>query len=144
MGRVLCIDFGRKRCGIAVTDPDRMIASGLDTTPTHLIEKFLSDYLSAEKVDLIVLGDPRQMNNEPSESKKGVLALIKRIKKLFSIEVTLHDERFTSLMAKRTILEGGVPKQKRKEKGLVDKVSAVIILQSFLESKSYKDNYTTK
>ncbi len=116
MGRILCIDYGRKRCGIAVTDPDRMIASGLETTRTHLLEDFLQEYLKEEVVDLIVLGDPKQMNNEPSESSKGVKELKKRIKKLFSIEVALHDERFTSVLAMRSIIEGGVPKEKRKQK----------------------------
>lgn len=133
MGRVLAIDYGRKRCGLAVTDPLRMIASPLTTVPTGQLEAFIQDYIPREKVTEVVLGYPVTMNNLPSESVRYINPFIGRFKKLFP-EVALHlaDERFTSQMAMRTMIDGGVKKSGRRDKAMVDRISASIILQSWL------------
>ncbi len=133
MGRVLAIDYGRKRCGLAVTDPLRMIASPLTTVPTGQLEAFILDYIPREKVTEVVLGYPVTVNNLPSESVRYINPFIGRFKKLFP-EVALHlaDERFTSQMAMRTMIDGGVKKSGRRDKAMVDRISASIILQSWL------------
>lgn len=139
MGRILAIDFGTKRTGIAVTDPLRIIAGGLETVPTHRVEEWLANYFATEQVDMVVVGRPLQMNGEPSESMAHAKPFVERLKKLFpDKQIVWHDERFTSKMAERAILDGGVGKMTRRDKALVDRVSAAIILQSFLESKEYK------
>jgi len=136
MGRILAIDYGRKRAGIAVTDPMRIIATPLGTIPAGNLETFLKDYFSREKVDIIVVGYPKQMNNKPSEAVKYIDPFINRLKKLFpEKKLFLADERFTSVMGQRTLLEGGVKKKKRMDKSLIDKISASLILQSFMERK---------
>ena len=128
MGRIIAIDYGRKRTGIAATDILQMIAV-----------KYLSDYISREPVDLFVVGLPKQMNNEPSENMKYVEAFVTHLKRTIpSIPVTYYDERFTSVLAHKAMLEGGLKKKKRQDKGLVDEISAVIILQTYLESKKYQ------
>lgn len=139
MGRILSIDYGRKRTGIAVTDPLQIIATGLETVPTHQLFDFLDNYLVNETVELFVVGYPRQMNNTDSESFKEIKPLINKLKKKYpKIPVELFDERFTSKMAQQAILESGVNKKTRQNKGLVDKVSAVLILQSYMRSKEIK------
>jgi putative holliday junction resolvase len=140
MGRIMAIDYGRKRTGLAVTDPLQIIANGIDTVPSFLIIDYLKKYFEKEPVDCIVVGYPMQMNNTPSESVVFVDEFLKKFKKNFPDKtVQLFDERFTSKMAFQTIIDGGVRKEKRKDKGLIDKISAVILLQSYLESKNSKN-----
>ncbi len=139
MGRILAIDYGLKRTGLAVTDTLQMIANGLATVPTAELIAYLSTYISKEKVETIVIGLPKQMNNEPSESMKYIEAFAALLKKNFSnIEITFYDERFTSVLAHRAMLDGGLKKKKRQNKELVDEISAVIILQSYLENIKYQ------
>lgn len=139
MGRILAIDYGRKRTGLAVTDNLRMIANGLDTVPSGEVVKYIADYVSREPVDVIVVGLPKQMNNEPSENMKYVEIFVKHLKKaLPSMPIEYYDERFTSVLAHRAMLEGGLKKKKRQDKALVDEISAVIILQAYMESINQK------
>lgn len=139
MGRIIAIDYGRKRTGIAVTDTLQMIANGLTTVPSGDLATYLTSYVSREPVDLFVVGQPRQMNNEPSENMPYVEAFVKHLKRILpDIPVEYYDERFTSVMAHQAMLDGGLKKKKRQDKGLVDEISAVIILQAYLESKKYQ------
>lgn len=139
MARIMAIDYGRKRTGIAVTDSLQMIANGLTTVPSGELVKFLQEYTTKESVELIVVGQPKQMNNEPSENMRYVQAFVTHLKRtLPQIPVEYYDERFTSVMAHKAMLEGGLRKKKRQEKALVDEISAVIILQAYLESKKYR------
>lgn len=136
MSRILAIDYGKKRTGIAVTDPMQIIASGLTTVPTHGLMDFLLDYVRQEKVERIVIGHPKQMNNEDSESMKYIVPFMNQLKKkLPDVPVELFDERFTSVLAHQAMLAGGLKKKVRQNKALVDEISATIILQSYLESK---------
>lgn len=136
MGRIMAIDYGRKRSGIAVTDELQIIANGLTTVASHEIFEFLKSYISREKVDKIVVGEPRQMNNQPSESLKFIIPFVNRLKKEFTgIEVVMMDERFTSKMAFQTMIDAGLKKKDRQNKELVDTISATIILQSFLNQR---------
>lgn len=136
MSRILALDYGRKRTGVAVTDPLQIIANGLATVPTAELMTFLTDYLSKEPVERIVIGLPKQMNNEPSESMKYIDPFVRWFKKRFpSIPIEYFDERFTSVLAHKAILSSGIGKKARQNKALVDEVSATIILQSYMESK---------
>lgn len=138
MSRILAIDYGRKRTGIAVTDTLQMIANGLTTVPTHTLLAFLSDYIQKEPVERIVIGLPKQMNNEQSESMKYIEPFVRSLKKkLPDMPVEFVDERFTSVLAHRTMLEAGLKKKDRQNKALVDEISATIILQSYLENKRF-------
>ena len=136
MARIIAIDYGRKRTGIAVTDPLQLIANGLTTVATSELEKFLMDYMSKEEVERVVFGLPKQMNGEMSESWRYIEPFINRLKKLKpELPVELVDERFTSVLAHQVILQSGVGKQRRREdKGMVDEISATIILQSYMEN----------
>ncbi len=139
MGRILAIDYGKKRVGLAVTDPLQMIANKLDTVPAHELWTFLTDYLDCEDIERLVVGYPRQMNNEPSEAVRYINPFLKRFKKLYpGIPVELVDERFTSKMAFRTMIDGGLRKKSRQDKTKVDAISASLILQSYLEQKKYQ------
>jgi len=139
MGRILAIDYGRKRAGVAVTDPLKIIANGLDTVPSHTLIEFLRKYFSEEDVEQVIIGYPMQMNNTPSESVLFVNEFIKRFKKVFpDRNIAQVDERFTSKIASRVMIESGIKKQQRKNKALVDKISATLILQSYLETKNIK------
>lgn len=135
--RILSIDYGRKRTGIAVTDPLQIIANGLTTVPTHQLEQFLADYFKKEQVERVVVGMPKQMNGEMSESWKYIEPFLNRFRKLYpDMPIEMVDERFTSVLAHQAILASGVGKQRRQtDKGMVDEISATIILQSYLESK---------
>ncbi len=135
MGRLLCLDYGRKRVGVAVTDPLRIIAGGLETIPTHQIRDYLKSYLSGGEVDRVVVGYPKTVRNEPSEAVRYIDPFLKWFKKEFpAVPLDLYDERFTSRMAERSLIQAGVPKMARRDKSLVDKISAALILQSYLEA----------
>ncbi|MCL4114017.1 UNVERIFIED_CONTAM: hypothetical protein GTU68_025279 [Idotea baltica] len=136
MGRILALDYGRKRTGIAVTDELQLIASGLTTVATEELLPFLVMYIKDEKVDQIVIGEPKQMNNEPSESEADIIVFIKKLKeKLPEIPIVRQDERFTSKMAMSSMIVGGMGKKKRQNKALVDEISATLILQAYLNRK---------
>jgi len=137
LGRILAIDYGTKRTGIAVTDPGQMIASPLETVSSHELMNFLQVYFKKEAVDLLVVGLPRQMDHSDSESLKQIRYFVQAFKKRFTkIPVEWEDERFSSKMALDAMVAGGMKKQERKVKGNLDKVSAAIILQSYLERKT--------
>ena len=135
MSRILAIDYGQKRTGIAVTDTLHMIANGLTTVDTRELEKFIVDYMAQEDVSTIVVGKPTQMNGENSENMKRIEPFFNRLKKLFpNKEVTYYDERFTSVLAHQAMLQSGIGKKARQNKALVDKISATIILEDYLQS----------
>jgi putative Holliday junction resolvase len=135
MPRILAIDYGQKRSGIAISDPLRIIASGLTTVETPKLISFLRDYFSQEEVNLIVVGLPKRMNNTASESEPAILNFIEDLKRSFSgLEIVRYDERFTSKMATQAMISGGMRKSKRREKGMIDKISATLILQGFMDS----------
>jgi putative Holliday junction resolvase len=135
MGRIVALDFGKKRTGIAVSDPLRLIAGGLTTLPSNEIISFLKQYVSENTVDIFLLGDPRQMNYEPSENRERVLKFKKDLQRTFpDIDIKMVDERFTSILAHQAMVAGGLKKKDRQNKALVDEISATILLQSFLET----------
>ncbi len=134
MSRILAIDYGQKRTGIAVTDTLQMIANGLATVETKELEKFIVDYVAKEDVSVIVVGKPTQMNGEDSENMKRIEPFFNRLKKLFpEKEITYYDERFTSVLAHQTMLQSGIGKKARQNKALVDKISATIILEDYMQ-----------
>lgn len=136
MGRILAIDYGRKRCGLAVTDPLKLIAGGLSTVASHELMVFLQAYFSKESVEQVVVGLPKQMNNEPSESMKYIDPFVRTFKNKWpEMPIAFYDERFTSKLAHQAMRMGGLKKSDRQDKALVDEISAVIILQSYMESK---------
>jgi putative Holliday junction resolvase len=136
MARILALDFGTKRTGIAVTDELQIIASGLTTVETNTLIPFLSDYFEKESVELIVIGEPKQLNNQVSESEEAIKAFITKLNKAApDMEILRVDERFTSKMAFQTMIDSGLSKKQRQNKALVDEISATIILQSYLYSK---------
>ena len=137
MGRILALDYGTKRTGIAVSDPLRIIAGALETIPTHQLMPWLKKYLAENNVDIIVVGKPTQMDGSPSESFRAIEPFAARLRKEFpKCLIEYYDERFTSVLAQREIIDGGVKKMKRRDKALVDKVSATIILQGYMDSKT--------
>jgi putative Holliday junction resolvase len=137
MGRIVAIDYGRKRTGIAVTDELQIIATGLTTVPSSQTIAFLSKYMTTEHVECFVVGEPRQMNNSPSESVIYIEPFVRLLKKTFpAIPVERIDERFTSKMAVQTMIQAGLKKKDRQNKALVDQISATIILQSYLEARN--------
>ncbi len=139
MGRIMAIDYGRKRTGIAVTDELQLIANGLTTVATHEIFNFIRNYVQHEKVDAFVVGEPRQMNNQPSESLQFIIPFVNRLKKEYPDKtVEMVDERFTSKMAFQTMIDAGLKKKDRQNKELVDTISATIILQSYMSWKSIR------
>ena len=136
MSKIISIDYGLKRIGIAITDELRIFAFGLTTVSNFEIIPFLKKTINEEQVDTIVIGKPLKFNNNPSELEDQILLFIKKLKKFFpKIIITRYDERFTSSIAKQTISNSGINKKKRMNKSLVDKISATIILQSYLEKK---------
>lgn len=136
MGRILALDYGRKRTGIAVSDPLQIIANGLTTVSSHQLLDFLQNYMLKEQVELIVVGLPKQMSGEKSESMNYIEPFVRTLKKKFlDMPVQFVDERFTSVLAHKAMLDGGLKKKDRQNKALVDEISATIILQSYLESK---------
>ncbi len=137
MGRILAIDYGKKRTGLAVTDPLRIIANGLATIPTSNIFDYLTQYVAKESVDQLVIGKPIQPNGQPSENLSRVENFVNRWRKLHpEMPIDYYDERFTSVIAHQAMIAGGVKKKTRREdKGLVDEISATIILQDYMRSK---------
>ncbi|MBD0832044.1 Holliday junction resolvase RuvX [Aestuariibaculum sediminum] len=136
MARILAIDYGKKRTGIAVTDELQIIASGLTTVDTKELIAFLKDYTSQEDVELFVVGEPKQMDNTASESEALIIPFLEKLsKQIPNIPVFRVDERFTSKMAFQTMIDSGLKKKQRKNKALVDEISATLILQSYLYSK---------
>lgn len=138
MGRLMSIDFGRKRCGIAVTDTLQIAANGLTTVPTAELADFVSSYIIKEAVDAIIVGKPTTMRGEPSESMRYLTPAINRLSKLVApVPVIFYDERFTSVLAHRAMIDGGMRKMARRDKAVVDEISASIILNDYLQSKTY-------
>lgn len=134
----MAIDYGSKRVGIAVTDSLQMIANGLTTVHSKDVVQFLKDYMAKEKVDCIVVGEPKQMNNEASDSARFIEPFVKHLKRTFpEVKIERMDERFTSRMAFQTMIDSGLKRKDRQNKELVDQVSATIILQSYLEQRDW-------
>ena len=135
MGRIMGIDYGRKRTGVAVTDPLGIVAGNLATVPTHTLMQFIKDYLEREQVDRIVIGKPTQLNGEPSESMRYITPFINRLQKeLPDVPVVMYDERFTSAIAHQAMIDGGMKKSDRRDKSRVDAIAATIILNDYLQS----------
>ncbi|MCM1071309.1 MAG: Holliday junction resolvase RuvX [Alistipes timonensis] len=134
MGRLLAIDMGQKRCGVAVTDPQRIVANPLETVDTARLPEFVADYCRREPVDLIVVGRPLNMNGEPSDSTRYILPAVGRLRKALppGMEIAWADERFTSVLAHRAMIDGGMRRMARRDKAVVDKISAAIILNDFI------------
>jgi putative Holliday junction resolvase len=136
--RVMAFDYGTKRIGIAVTDPMQIIATGLDTIHPNAIIEYLKKYLQTDQVERFVVGEPKQMDNTPSQSAPHVKGFVKLLKKTFpDVPIEMLDERFTSKMASATIAQSGMNKKNRQNKALVDNISAVILLQSWMERKIF-------
>ncbi len=136
LGRIIALDYGTKRTGIAVTDELQIIASGLTTVNTDGLLNYLKEYLKTEKVEAIVVGAPKRMDNSPSEVEKYIEDFLPKLKKLFpQLRIERQDERFTSKLAMQSMIEGGMGKQKRRNKALVDEISATLILQAYLSRK---------
>lgn len=135
MGRFLAIDYGQKRTGLAVSDTMKIIANGLTTVPSEQLLSFLKDYLAKEQVEVVVVGLPTQSNGQPSENQKRVRSFVQKFQQTFPhISVEWYDERFTSVLAQRAMIDGGLKKKARQNKALVDEISATIILQDYMES----------
>jgi putative Holliday junction resolvase len=133
VARILSIDYGKKRTGLAVTDPQQMIASGLATVSTSELFDYLKKYVAVEKVECIVIGEPRQPNGQPSENLQRVQQFVNRWRKAMpDVPIDYFDERFTSVLAHQAMLDGGLKKKARQDKGLVDEISATIILQDYM------------
>lgn len=142
MGRILAIDYGSKRVGLAVTDPLRMIASGLDTVHSKDLIVFLENYFKKEMVDVVVVGEPRTLDNQASDSARFIEPFVTHLKRKFpAIKVVRFDERFTSSLAHQAMLMGGLKKKDRQNKELVDKISATIILQDYLQFIQLSGNH---
>jgi len=138
MPRILSIDYGQKRTGIAVTDEMQIIASGLTTIPTNTLIDFLKDYFAKEKVEAVLIGEPKQMNGQPSESALVIKGFVTHFTNIFpDMKVVRVDERFTSKMAFQTMIDSGLSKKQRQNKGLIDEISATIMLQDYLSSKRF-------
>ena len=135
MARLLAIDYGQKRTGLAVTDPLKITVTPFDTVPTQELLTFLGGYLAKEDVELVLLGQPRQLNGEDSENMERVSQFKRAFEKRFSTPIQYADERFTSTLAHQAILESGIGKKRRQDKALVDRIAATIILQTYLENK---------
>ncbi|MCC7317692.1 MAG: Holliday junction resolvase RuvX [Bacteroidales bacterium] len=134
MGRILAIDYGQKRSGIAVTDPLQMIANGLQTIPSKELIAFITAYLGKESVNCIVIGEPRDMQNNASDASRFVEPFVRNLRKVFpNVVIERYDERFTSKMAFQSMIDAGLNKKKRQDKALIDTISATIMLQSYME-----------
>lgn len=140
MARILAIDYGKRRTGLAVTDELQLIAGGLTTVDTKVLMDYILDYMRREPVERIVVGLPKQMNNTLSENMVRIEPFVNRLRKLVDVPVEYYDERFTSVLAHRAMLDSGIGKMARRNKELVDEISATIILQSYMESKRMKNS----
>lgn len=135
MGRLLAIDYGKKRVGVAVSDPLQIVANGLETVPTHEVLQFIAAYVERESVERFIIGSPKRGDGSDSENMGRVREFVKALQRRFpDKEIVMVDERFTSVLAHRAMLDGGLKKKSRQDKALVDKISATIILQSYMES----------
>jgi len=131
------IDYGTKRTGIAVTDPLQIIATGLTTVPTNELFDFLANYLKEEEVEKIVIGEPMHADGNPSQIAHLVIGFVRKLKKLYpGIEMVMHDERYTSVQASEIIMQGGYKQKNRREKALVDKIAAALILEDYMKNFS--------
>lgn len=140
MGRILAIDYGTKRTGLAVSDPLRIIAGGLETVPTAQLLPWLKGYITPQGVDIVVVGRPTQCNGAPSDTLAQAEALVRTLEREFpGVRIVMFDERFTSVLAHRAMLDGGMKKMQRRDKAVVDKISATITLQGFMESRMYDE-----
>lgn len=138
MARILGIDYGRKRTGVAVTDPLQIVAGAIGTLPTHTVLQFIKDYVAKEQVELIVVGLPTQLNGQPSESMRYITPFVNTLRKqLPQIPVEMYDERFTSTIAHQAMLDGGMKKSDRRDKAKVDSIAATIILNDYLTSRKF-------
>lgn len=141
MARILSIDYGKKRTGLAVTDPLQLIAGGLATIASRSLPEFLKAYMQQEKVERIIMGEPRQVDGTPSENYVRVQEVLRKLRAAFpDIPIETYDERFTSVLAHRAMLAGGLKKKERQNKALVDEISATILLQSYMEAMRNKRN----
>ena len=139
MSRILAIDYGKKRSGIAVTDTLQMIANGLRTVPTHTLFDFIKNYSETEDVEKIIVGLPRQNSGEFSDNMKNITPFVNRVRKnLPQVNIEFYDERFTSVLAHRAMLDSGIGRKARQDKALVDKISATIILEDYLEAQRFR------
>lgn len=138
MGRIMAIDYGKKRVGVAVTDPQQIIATRLETVDADHIWQFLDGYFSNELVDLVLVGYPVQLNNQPSEALRYINPFVQKFQQKYAIEIRQVDERFSSKMAFQSMIDAGLRKSQRQNKGTIDGVSATILLQSYLEQKKFK------
>ncbi|MBD5346681.1 MAG: Holliday junction resolvase RuvX [Bacteroides sp.] len=140
MGRLMAIDYGRRRCGLAVTDPSRIVATALATVATSELTSFVKQYVAKEKVDTIVVGLPTQLDGSPSESMRYIKPGIGQLRKALppEIEIVFFDERFTSSLAHRSMLDAGMSRSQRRDKAVVDRMAATIILNDYLESRTYR------
>lgn len=140
MGRLIAIDFGKKRCGLAATDSLKIVANALATVETPKLEGFLRDYFSREEVEMVVVGLPRNLDGEASDSQRYLLPALGRLRKAFpGMRFEMYDERFTSVLAHRAMLDGGVSRSARRRKDPIDRMSACIILNDFLQSRAWQD-----
>ena len=137
MGRIMAIDYGKKRVGVAVTDPLQLIATRLETVDADHIWQFLDEYFTKEVVELVLVGYPVQLNNQPSEALRYINPFVQKFQQKYTTEIKLVDERYSSKMAFQSMIDAGLRKTQRRDKGTIDGVSATILLQSFLEQKKY-------
>jgi len=138
MPRILAIDYGTKRCGIAVTDNLQLIATGLTTVHTQEIFNFVNQYIEKEEVSEVLIGNPKKLDNSPSENAQHVVGFVRKLSKLYpKMKIALLDERFTSVMALDAMISAGSTKKQRKNKGTLDKISATILLQNYLDAKKF-------
>jgi putative holliday junction resolvase len=139
VARILAIDYGSKRTGLAVTDPLQIIATGLETVATVALLDYLQAYLAREEVDTVVIGEPSHADGNPTQLVPHIRGFVRQLQKLYpALNIVLQDERFTSVLAKEAILKSGAKRKQRQDKGLVDKIAAVIILQEYLETHKYQ------
>ncbi len=140
MARILGIDYGRKRCGVAVTDPLQLVATALATVPAHELLRFVADYVRREPVERIIVGQPLQLDGSPSESMRYIAPFVASLRKaLPDVPIALYDERFTSSIAHQAMIDGGLKKSQRRDKARVDSMAATIILNDYLSSKARQD-----
>jgi putative Holliday junction resolvase len=142
MGRIMGIDYGRKRTGVAVTDQLQIVANNLATVPTHTLMQFIKDYMAREQVERIIIGQPTQLKGEPSESMKYITPFVNRLRKeLPDMPIVMYDERFTSTIAHQAMIDGGMKKTDRRDKARVDAIAATIILNDYLQSRFNPSNH---